>query len=159
VTRPYPYEPQDPFGDAELDGLAMLALEQRVAQLLDELRVEGSIRREMLDEPRAAYAILVYVQDLPVKNPATQAIRFWAQRRRPQPPLEGGPPTLSALEFAWSRDTLPDGEPNPAVSALLKLMAAAITRHGGFAQLQASFHERQWFDPSTGELLMTFRDP
>jgi len=163
MPEPYPYGPQDPFGDSDIDPLLLRAIQERVAQLMDEIGLQGSIRSEMLASPREAYPVLIFVVDMPhTKSRAIQARRWWAKRKpepRPAPLAGEGPPTLSALEFAWSRDTLPDGEPNPAVTALLKLMAAAITRHGGFAQLQAQMRERQWFDPRTGELLHTFRDP
>jgi hypothetical protein len=133
--------------DAELDRLR--ARERLIAQL-DELEIIGRPRDEMLAEPERALAVIRSVLDRAqtsgkrIKSPAALIISRWKQpalvsldaRRRDAeraavladplgPEHEAGPPDLDALEQAWSLDT------SSLTTGLLKLMAAAYTRHGG----------------------------
>ena len=129
--------------------------EAYVLALTVELDITGAIQLEMLDDPDRAAAVLAHAM-LPrkIRNRAAFATANWKSgfdpRTSPKPVqelLEGepGPPTLSALEYLWSKP--------PAVGEmLLPLVAIAVTRAGGFKALQASFYRRERYDEN-GELV------
>jgi hypothetical protein len=127
-------------------------LEERadVAELLDELVIlSPRLRSEMLKSPGRALAVLRSARLTPgIHNRAAFAIARWRAGADPRPPRARAPraeelaedyaepPTLSALEQVWSRD------PSPVGDLLLRIMAIAIARAGGFGQLQRAFLER-----------------
>ena len=117
--------------------LARARLLKRLGELLDELQITGSVRQEMLAEPERAVPVLEHARDAyGVRNPAAFAISLWRQRNvihltdgtavrfEPEP---DAPPDLAAIEQVWALDT------EALRSGLLKVMAAALTRHGGIA--------------------------
>jgi len=115
---------------------------------LDALDIFGAMRSEMLGDPDRAFALVDMVKrQKGLRNPGGFAVARWRDgygRLRAVPPAEpvelpDEPPTLSAIEYAWSR------EPSIAMQACLTLMAAAVRRHG-FHVVQRSFHERERFD-------------
>ena len=131
-----------------------------VYRLMDELQITGQIRDSMLMDPDRAKAVLEHARAAhSIRNPAAYANSLWRQgydpRDRYVPPEElddeGGPPSLSALEFAWSRPPSLVGE------ALMDLMAVAVARHGGFHAMQASFRQRDRYD-ADGELVERVED-
>lgn len=120
---------------------------KRLGELLDELGMVGRIREEMLADPRRAVPVLEHAKGAHgVRNPGAFANSLWRQgaqhvglpaglsvRLDPEPELESGPPDLDALEQAWVLDE------SALRTGLLKLMAAAYTRHGGiYAGLRAN---------------------
>ena len=145
--------------------LERLRLKARVLDLVDELAIlSDRLRAEMLADPERAIAVLEYALDEPnVKNPASFAIASWRtgadpRRRsssssaREELPTEE-PPTLSALEYAWSRERSPIGE------TLLRMMAFSIERNGGAtAMLTAGWFWRERFDVD-GELVERALNP
>jgi hypothetical protein len=115
----------------------------RAYELTQELDISGLIRLEMLAEPELAVAVLEHALASPrIRNRAGFAVANWKAGFDPrpsspseeEPELELGPPTLEALEHAWSL------EPSPPVSALLAAIAAALTHFGGFAPLQRELY-------------------
>jgi len=130
------------------DELERLRLRRDVNGYLDELDIRSpAIRSEMLDEPERALRILDTASSAPrIRNRAAFAIARWRDRdRRSAEPAvleitedeELVPPTLDVLELQWSQ------EPSFVGGLVLKLMAAAIARAGGFEELRASFDERR----------------
>lgn len=117
--------------DAELE---LMRLRSRLYDLLDELDIIGEPRAAMIDDPERAVPILESARRARgVRSVAAIAI---ARFRRPEPPapepepeLVDAPPGLADLEQVWSL-----GEFTQAT--MLPLMAAAITRHGGFAAIK-----------------------
>lgn len=65
--------------------------------------------------------------------------------------VAAAPPTISALEYLWSRPSLP-------AYALEQLMAAAIARAGGFDSLRPSFRYCDIYDDH-GELIGRVVEP
>lgn len=141
--------------DAELERLRLKA---RALDLLDELGIYGRLREEMLRDPERAIAVLEYAVGEPgIQNPASFAISSWRRgddprkrsasaRAREELPQEQ-PPTLSALEYAWSREGSAVG------GALLKMMSHSIERAGGMVKvLEAGWLWRERYDED-GELL------
>lgn len=130
--------------DVELERLRLKA---RALDLLDELGIGGKVRDEMIADPARAIAVLERAaSSAHVKNPAALAIANW-KRGHGKPhgrsrldeldETPEQPPTLSALEYAWSRARSPIGE------SLLSMMAFSIERNGGAtAMLTAGW----WWD-------------
>jgi hypothetical protein len=118
----------------------MTELERR----LDELEITGLVRREMLAEPERALLIVEAAgRARGVHNRAAFTIARWKARAQtkpasaPAPELEAIPPTLESLEYLWGR------RPTVVGDLILKLIAAALERHGGFRALQADFHRHR----------------
>jgi hypothetical protein len=134
----------------------------RVRRLTAELGiVSDAITAAMLDDPGRAVRVLDRAKTARgIRDRAAFAVGMWRNGwGLPAPVLpppvsdfdEGGPPSLSALEYAWSRGW--GGRDDHAVGdALLYLMAAALAKHGGFRQLQAHMRTVQRYDDE-GELL------
>jgi len=130
---------------SELDRLELRA---RLHDELDELAIVGSIRDEMTDDPEAALRLVARARRARgIHNPAAFLIAQWRSRRAPPPrvpsgtPLEEveldeGPPDLDTIEQAWSLSP-------PVRELVLRLLAVAITRHGGFQQMRADFERRR----------------
>jgi len=116
----------------------------RVSELLDALDISGPVSSDMLDHPGRAYAVLSHAQRARgVRNRAAFAIARWrsSRPRPPAPPAADSepvsePPSLVALEHAWSL------EPSPVGAAILRLMALALEKHGGFGPLQEQIRRR-----------------
>lgn len=109
----------------------------RVRELTRELGIAGPVELAMLTEPERAVAVLEYARRARhVRSPAALAIARWRAGFDPrpvelEPPVAAaGPPTLAAIEHAWSL------EPAPFAGLLLRCMAFALERAGGFAELQ-----------------------
>jgi hypothetical protein len=125
----------------------------RVHVALDALEIYGSVRDEMVADPTRALAILDRVMhSVGVHNRAAFAISSWrratavpddpppALRARrwtlsagAQPELEVEPPELEALEYVWAQPASDVG------NLILRLIATALARHGGFEAMRASF--------------------
>lgn len=132
----------------------------RALDLMDELGIlSGRIRDAMLEDVERAVAVLQHAKSAPhVRNPASLAIANWRRGADPRPRARSRtfelerevteqPPTLSALEFAWSRDRSPIG------GALIAMMGYAIARSGGAsAMLAAGWWTRERYDVD-GELV------
>ena len=111
---------------------------ERALELLDDFGIIGRIREEMLAEPERALAILERARTGPgIRNPAAYSIARWRAPRAappaPEPELAIDPPDLDALEYVWSRPPTVVGE------LIVKLLAVALERHGGFEALRESF--------------------
>jgi len=126
------------------DELERLELRARLHAELDELDVTGRLRDEMTDEPEAALRLVRRARRARgVRNPAALLVSLWRGRRAPPParPAEpelvvDAPPDLDALEQAWALSP-------PVRELVLKLLAAAIHRHGGYEQMRADFDRRR----------------
>lgn len=124
-----------------------MRLRARLYDLLDELDIIGEPRAAMIDDPERALPILESSRRARgVRSIAAVAI---ARFRRPDPPapepepeLDDGPPSLAAIEFAWSKSA-------DVQAMVLPLMAASIERHGGFRNLSPD----RPFSPDTSEPL------
>lgn len=141
------------------DELERLRLKARALELLEELDISsGILRGEMLAEPERAIAVLEYAIAQPgIRNAASFAIAQWRRGddpRRSRRTLEAEelveePPTLSALEFAWSRQASPIG------ATLIAMMGYSIERNGGAsAMLAAGWWSRELYDED-GDLVET----
>ena len=131
------------------DELEQLRARRDLFPLLEELEIVGRVRKQMLAEPVAALAVLDHaLLARGVRNRAAFAITRWrALRERagvsllpelePEREREACPVDLDALEQAWSR------EPSFAGELVLRLIAAALHAHGGYAALRASFERRR----------------
>ena len=123
--------------------------------ILDGFEVVGPVRAEMVADPERALRIAEHVlNSRGVRKAGALMIHLWRQSsatpEAPEAPEaeESAPPTLSALEYAWSRD----GYGTPLFDTLLGAMASAIAAAGGFAAIRESFTERELYDPD-GNLL------
>jgi hypothetical protein len=142
------------------DDLERLRARRDLYDALEDLEVAPSVRDEMVADPEAALKVLGGARQAKgVRNLAAFVTSRWKQyRARPRLPFQApppdpaeyvpGPPTLSALEYAWSRD------PSPMMDALLAAMAASIGQHGGFEAMRPGFGSRQRFN-ADGELVST----
>lgn len=149
-SRPVPAE------EAQAPGL----VEQHayVLAITGQLGIGSFIQQEMLEDPDRAAAVLGHALRAPgIKNRAGFATANWNggfdPRSSPRPVQkllgEPGPPTLSALEYQWSKGPSALGE------LLLGTMAIAIAQAGGFKELQKTFREIEHYDDN-GELLERF---
>ncbi len=127
------------------DELDRLELRARLHGELDELAITGPVRDEMTDDPEAALRLVDRARRARgIRNPAAFLIAQWRARRAPpappprpaEPEIVEGPPDLDTLEHAWSLSP-------PVASLVLKLLGAAIEKHGGYQQLRADFERRR----------------
>jgi hypothetical protein len=119
-------------------------------ELASELGISGDLRLQMLAEPERAVAVLRHARSAPgVRNPAALAVVNWRNGFDPRrPPVvekaielpPPAPPSLSALEYAWSLDR------SEWAGLLLRSMSAAIALAGGFENLQRTFRDRERFE-------------
>lgn len=108
----------------------------RLYELLEQLDITGRIRAEMVEEPERALRVLeAAIRARGARNRAALAVSRWqaepfdAPRPLPQRIEVDEPPTLAALEHAWS--TSPNVQ-----QMVLPLIARGIERHGGFQRLK-----------------------
>lgn len=113
----------------------------QVFELTKALDIGGRVRLEMMADPERGAAVLRHAAKAPkIRNRAGFAIANWHSGFDPRPALvpalvedelgDAGPPNLAAIEHAWSL------QPSPVADALLRAMAAALARHGGFRVLR-----------------------
>jgi len=137
---------------AELDELEELERKAHALALMDELGIYGRMRDEMRTDVDRAIAVLTHARDARgARNRAALAIANWrrgadprpgsssrAMEAEPDPPEQ--PPSLSALEYAWS---LPA---SPIATAVLAMAGYSIERNGGAsAMLAAGWWTREHF--------------
>lgn len=122
-------------------GLDVSAVSELVERLTGELFIIGQVRDQMRADPERAAAVLTYALGAPrIRNRAGYAVAAWRsgfdpRPAQPPPAAELGPPSLAALEHAWSL------EPSPVIHVWLQAMAVAIARAGGFKNLQQTLQE------------------
>lgn len=115
-----------------------------VFELTKALDIGGTMRLEMLAEPERAAAVLRHAAKAPrIRNRAGFAVANWRAGFDPRPAnvpelvedelADAGPPDLATIEHAWSL------QPSPVADAMLRAMAACLSRYGGFASLQREF--------------------
>ena len=117
-----------------------------VYELTRELGIGGMIRLEMIAEPDRAVAVLRHATTAPrIRNRGGFATANWKGGFDPRPgpaalaeselaDEEPGPPALETLEHCWSRPE------SPLATILLRAMAAAIGKAGGFNAIKHSFY-------------------
>jgi hypothetical protein len=118
----------------------------RVYVALDALEIYGPVRAQMVADPVRALAVLDRVMhSVGVRNRAAFAVASWRRATaRPdtprrlveataQPELEVEPPELESLEYVWAQPASDVG------NLILRLIATALARHGGFEAMRASF--------------------
>lgn len=110
----------------------------RLYELLERLDIGGRIRDEMIREPARALRVLeAAVRARGVRNRAALAVSRWKASELPafvcnvdeSAGLADAPPTLAALEHAWSKS-------ENVQAIVLPLIARGIERHGGFGRLK-----------------------
>jgi hypothetical protein len=123
--------------DADLvDEPEELQSDADVVELLDELGIVGAIRGQMLADADRARAVLRHAKASDgIRNRAAFAIANWRARFDPRgrglagvdgpAELVEEPPTLDALEYAWSLDD------SPIAQAVVRMMTVSIERNGG----------------------------
>lgn len=145
----------DALGDLIERERELAALREKLAPILDAWEIVGPLRADMVADPERALRIAERVINAQgIRRPGAYMNTLWRQSSgqltqtaaplAPEP--EAGPPTLSAVEFAWSRDA------SPMLDALLDAMASAIAAAGGFASIRESFSYVESYD-SDGNLL------
>jgi hypothetical protein len=125
----------------------------RALELMAELGIYGRVRVEMLADVDRAVSVLEAAKSSGARNRAALATVLWRQGAASTPPPAEvdepteEPPTLSALEFAWSR------EASPIHSTLLAMMGYSLARRGGFERmLRDGWWWRERYD-DCGELV------
>ena len=118
------------------DELDALELRAELYPLLDEHYINGRLRAEMLDDPGRALALFRVAARPQIRRPAAFVISRWRSPRAGLPherrDVRAGPdapPSLAALELAWSLR-------EPVRELVLPLLAAGIAKHGGFNRLR-----------------------
>ena len=137
----------------ELERLELLEACMRIG-------LSGSTQRELEADPARALAIIEYAERQqalksiagfavarfragydPRSSPSSSSRKSSAMREREPEPVES-PPTLSAIEYAWSR------ERSPMIESVLGMMGVAIGRSAdGFeGVLRRGWFERERYD-------------
>jgi hypothetical protein len=138
--------------DAELERLELLEACMRIG-------LSGSTQRELEADPARALAIIEYAERQqalksiagfavarfragydPRSSPSSSSSKSSVREREPEP-VEA-PPTLSAIEYAWSLDR------SPSLESVLRMMGVAIGRSpDGFeGVLRRGWFERERYD-------------
>lgn len=148
--------PRDGYGPTPLsldDELEALQLRARLHGELDELDIDGPIRAEMTSEPERALRLIARARRRRPRSLAGFVVSLWRRRDPAPPPAPGlrrepereperAPPTLDAIEYHWSLDSV----------FVLAVMAVAIQRDGGLGYLreQAAEPGRPFTDEELG---------